>query len=160
MRVYLAPSWRGGAETLRPWVDGLRRRGFEAEALPLPLGPAARAVPRFLAVAGPDSVLGGTSFGGRVASLAAAQAAVAGLLCFAYPLGDDPEERTRHWPRVSCRTLVVNGELDELSDPEELRGRLPLLRGGRLELLPGAGHDLATHVDRVLDLAAGFLTTL
>ena len=160
MRVYLAPSWRGGAETLRPWLEGLGARGFDAEPVPLPPGPAARAVPRFLEVARPDAVVGGTSFGGRVASLAAAETEVAGLLCIAYPLAEQPEERTRHWPRVGCPVLVVNGELDELSDPEELRRRAPLLRRGRLELLPGAGHDLTPHVDRVLDLAAGFLTTL
>ena len=160
MKVYLAPSWRGGARSLRPWLDGLRRRGFDAEAVLLPPGPAARAVPRCLAVARADSVVGNTSFGGRVASLAAAEAEVAGLLCIAYPLADDPEERTRHWPQVACPALIVNGELDELSDPEALRARMPLLRRGRLALLPGAGHDLTPHVDRVLDLAAGFLTTL
>ena len=40
MKVYLAPSWRGGAETLRPWLEGLRARGFEAESVLLPPGSA------------------------------------------------------------------------------------------------------------------------
>ena len=40
MRVYLAPGWRGTQETVAPWVGGLRRRGFDAEALLLGPGRA------------------------------------------------------------------------------------------------------------------------
>lgn len=160
MRVVLAPGWRGGEASVAPWVRGLRARGFDAGSMALPLGRAERAAARFLAVAGPHVVLGGTSFGGRAASLAAAEAEVAGLLCLAYPLRDQAAERTRHWARIRCPALIVNGEADPLTDVRELGARLPLLRHGRLELIPGAVHDLRPELDRVLDLACAFLATL
>ena len=145
---------------MAPWVAGLRRRGFQAVALTLPLAAAEKAIPGFLRLARPDVVLGGTSFGARVASLAAAEAEVAGLLCLAYPLADQAEQRTRHWPRVACPTLIVNGDRDELTDAAELRRLVPLLPRGRLELVPGAGHVLLPQLEQVLDLAASFLATL
>jgi predicted alpha/beta-hydrolase family hydrolase len=113
-----------------------------------------------MALASPDAVVGGISFGGRVASLVAARTKVAGLLCLSFPLAGAAEERTRHWSRIACPALIVNGDRDELSDPEELGRRLPLLRQGRLELVAGGAHDLTPHLDRVLDLAQHFLATL
>jgi uncharacterized protein len=114
----------------------------------------------FVAVAQPDAAIGGISFGGRVASLVAAEREVAALLCISYPLAGEPEARTRHWPRISCPTLLVSGDQDDLTDAAELRGRLPLLRRGRLELIGGGAHSLAPQLDAVLDLAAAFLATL
>jgi predicted alpha/beta-hydrolase family hydrolase len=159
VKVFLAPSWRGDLETLALWVEGLRRRGFHAEGIPLPMGRAERSLGPFLEVAAPDVVVGGSSFGGRVASLAAAEREVAGLLCLSYPLAEQAKERTRHWPRIGCPTLIVNGDRDEMTDSGELTRRMPLLRHGRLELVAG-GHDLRPHLDPVLDLAAAFLATL
>lgn len=156
----MAPGWRGGAETVEPYVAGLRARGLEAEALELPLGAAERVVPRFLERAGPDLIAAGRSFGGRVASLAAAQAHFAGVIAFSYPLRDSAELRSRHWPEIGCPVLIVNGEEDEVADPGELRRRLPLLRDGRLVLLPGAGHDLAPVLAQALDEAARFARRL
>jgi len=160
VKVFLAPGWREDLETLALWVEGLRRRGFDAEGISLPMGRAERSLGPFLEVAAPDAVVGGSSFGGRVASLAAAESEVAGLLCLSYPLADQAEERTRHWPRIGCPTLIVNGDRDELTDAEELNRRLPLLRRGRLELVAGGGHDLKPHLDQVLDLAGMFLASL
>jgi predicted alpha/beta-hydrolase family hydrolase len=160
VKVLLAPGWRRGPEELAPWVEGLRRRGFDAGGIVLPMGRAERSLGPFLEAAAPDVVVGGTSFGGRVASLAAAEKEVAGLLCLSFPLAGQAEERTRHWPRIGCPALIVNGDRDELADPAELNRRLPLLRRGRLELVAGGGHDLRPHLDRVLDLAGAFLATL
>jgi predicted alpha/beta-hydrolase family hydrolase len=138
----------------------LRRRGFDAEALLPGTGRAEQRIGAFLAVAAPDVVIGGLSFGGRVASLVAAEREVGALLCISYPLAGEAAARTRHWPKISCPTLVVNGDQDELSDPEELRDRLPLLRRGRLEVIAGGTHSLIPQLDQVLDVSAGFLSTL
>ena len=59
---------------MAPFVDGLRRRGLEAIALSLPKRRAEDALGAFYDQV-PDEadvVVGGHSFGGRVASLAAA----------------------------------------------------------------------------------------
>jgi pimeloyl-ACP methyl ester carboxylesterase len=81
----------GSAATMAPHVAGLRARGIDARAIDLPKGRAERAVPRFAALlagsltadgsgitvgeaetaAGLRLAVGGHSFGGRVASLAA-----------------------------------------------------------------------------------------
>jgi predicted alpha/beta-hydrolase family hydrolase len=160
VRVYLAPGWRGNQETIAPWVAGLRERGFDAEALLPGTGRAEQRTGAFLAVAAPDVVIGGISFGGRVASLVAAEREVAGLICISYPLAGEAEARTRHWPRISCPALVVNGDQDELTDAAELRDRLPRLRRGRLELIVGGAHSLTPELDHVIDVSAAFLSTL
>ena len=145
---------------MRPWIEGLEKRGFQAEALALPFGPAERAVPRFLAEAGPDVVIGGQSFGGRVATMAAAQAGYRGVVCFCYPLSGRTEARTGHWPAIACPVLIVNGEEDLLADPAQLGAQAPLLRRGTVHLLPGLGHDLSPRREHVLDLVAAFAATL
>jgi predicted alpha/beta-hydrolase family hydrolase len=160
VKVYLAPGWRGTQETIAPWVQGMLRRGFEASAVLPRFARAEQSLDVFRAVARGDAVIGGISFGGRVASMVAAEQEVAALICISYPLAGQAEARTRHWPEVRCPALIVNGEEDELADPRELRRRLPLLRQGRLHLLPGADHSLRPQLDQVLDLAAGFLATL
>jgi predicted alpha/beta-hydrolase family hydrolase len=160
VKVFLAPGWRSDPNRLDPWLDGLRRRGFEAEAIGLPIGRAERSVGPLMAVASPEAVVGGISFGGRVASLVAAEKTVAGLLCISFPLAGAEEERTSHWSRIGCPALIVNGDRDELTDPDQLRRRLTLLPQGRLELVAGGGHDLTLQLDRVLDLAGHFLATL
>ena len=90
MKVFLGPGATGGVSSLKPYVDGLAARGVEARPVNLPGGNAERAVPVYLQQSGtgPDVVVGGRSYGGRVASLAAAASEhdFAGLLLFAYPL--------------------------------------------------------------------------
>src|SRR4051794_35493533 len=72
MRIYLAHGASGNAASMRPWVDGLRERGFEAHAVALPRRKAEDAVGAYEAQVPdePGVVIGGHSFGGRVASLA------------------------------------------------------------------------------------------
>lgn len=160
MKVYLAPGWRGTLETVAPWVAGLRRRGLEAEAVLPGVGRAEERTAAFLAVAAPDAVIGGISFGGRLASLVAAQRRVAGLVCISYPLAGEAEARTRHWAGISCPALLINGDQDELTDVSELRSRLASLGLGRLEVIPGGTHSLTPQLDEVLDLAAAFISSL
>ncbi|HXM58202.1 MAG TPA: alpha/beta family hydrolase [Candidatus Dormibacteraeota bacterium] len=143
-------------------MDGLRARGVATEAVELPGGRAERAAPVFAALAGPDVVAGGHSFGGRAASLAAAEPGVvfAGLVLFGFPLSGRADERTAHFPRIACPVLVLNGDADELSPIDVLAARVALLPRGRLVVLPGAGHRLGAALDAALDHAADFISTL
>src|ERR1700730_1377474 len=81
--VIPGPGASGTAASMRPHVEGLRARGVEAEAVDLPTGRAERAVVTLAAAAPPPGaavVVGGHSYGGRVASMLAAEDSVAGLV--------------------------------------------------------------------------------
>ncbi len=165
MKVYLGPGASGGVDSIKPYVDGLRRLGVEAAAVKLPSGRAERAVVVFLeqSGSGPDVVVGGRSYGGRVASLAAAEHDFAGLLVFAYPLhrpGFPDQLRTEHWPRIRCPVLIIQGESDPFGSPDELRREVSKLREVRVVTLPGTGHGLKERLDDALAAAADWITTL
>ena len=138
-RILLAPGASGNPKQLAPHAAGLRELGFVVELVTLPKGPAERAVPAYRAAVGPDArslVTGGQSFGGRVASLLAAEDPPAALVLLAYPLHapgrhDAWDERTEHWPRIACPTLLLSGESDPFARIDLLRGavaRLPRYR--------------------------------
>jgi pimeloyl-ACP methyl ester carboxylesterase len=161
-RVVLGPGAFGDAASMDRHVAGLRARGIEATAVDLPRGRAERAAPVFAALAGPDVVAGGHSFGGRAASLAAAEPGVelAGLVLFGFPLAGRGAERTAHFPRIRCPVLVLNGEADELSPIEELRALAAALPHGRLVSYPRANHRLDGVLELALDEAARFVRSL
>ena len=151
---------------MRPFVEGLRRRGIEATALDLPKRKAEDVVPVWLAAApaGPGVVVGGHSFGGRVASLAAAEPGVdyAALVCFSYPLHppgrpERTDARIAHWSRIRCPVLLLSGESDPFAKIELLRAAMSLLRDGRLHTYPKLGHGLQPVLDDALDRVAAFL---
>ncbi len=167
MRVFLGPGATGGVESLKPYLDGLAARGVEAQGVKLPGGNAERAVPVFLQQSGTgtDVVAGGRSYGGRVASLAAASSEndFAGLLLFAYPLhrpGFPEQLRTEHWPRIRCPVLIVQGESDPFGSPDELRREVRKLRHVHLVTLPGTGHGLKERLDDALTAAADWISRL
>ena len=167
VRVFLAPGATGGVESLRPYVEGLGAHGVDARTVKLPNGAAERAVPIYIQQSGtgPDVVIGGRSYGGRVASLAAAAPAndFAGLLLFAYPLhrpGFPEQLRTAHWPNIRCPVLIVQGESDAFGSPAELRHEAGRLREVRLVTLPGTGHDLKARLDDALAAAAEWIAWL
>lgn len=155
---------------MAPHVTGLRARGLEARAVDLPRGRAERAVPVFagLLAAEPRIAVGGHSFGGRVASLAAADACDAGrpplaLVALSYPLHAPgrPEawdERTAHWPRITCPVILLVGASDPFATPALLeRALAERLPTAELVTYPRLGHGLAPVLDDVLDHVAGFL---
>jgi predicted alpha/beta-hydrolase family hydrolase len=165
--VFLGPGATGGVSSLRPYLDGLAARGIEARPVNLPGGKAERAVPVYLQQSGTgsDVVVGGRSYGGRVASLAAAapEHDFAGLLLFAYPLhrpGFPEQLRTEHWPRIRCPVLIVQGESDPFGSPEELRREARRLREVRVVTLPGTGHGLKERLDDALAAAADWIAGL
>src|SRR5688572_28461606 len=116
--IYLAHGASGSAASMRPHVEGLAARGLVARAVGLPVGKAERAIASYRGqVEGrlADSVIGGHSFGGRVASLLAAEEAPRALVLLSYPLhrpGRPDEQRTEHWPEIACPVLLLSGESD------------------------------------------------
>jgi hypothetical protein len=92
--------------------------------------------------------LGGHSYGGRQATLLAADAPelVDGLLLLSYPLHPPrrPEQlRTQHLPQLRTPALFFHGTRDGFGSIEEMEGALALVPAKK-QLLPveGAGHDL------------------
>lgn len=152
---------------MTPFIEGLQRRGVTATAIDLPRRRAEDALPSFHLVvpSAPDVVVGGHSYGGRVASLAAAgpDAPYAALVLFSYPLHppgatEKWEARTAHWPSIRCPVLLMSGESDPFARLELLQAAIPRL-GGAAELVtyPRLGHTLKPVLDDVLDRTAAFL---
>jgi uncharacterized protein len=182
-RVVLGHGASGTAASMAPYVDGLRASGLVADAINLRRGKAEDAVgPSWTATealiqSGADRaigcpgatglVVGGQSFGGRVASLLAAErpADVQGLVCFSYPLHrpgapDTWEQRTAHWPRIACPVLLLSGESDPFARLDLLRSAIGLL--GRVELVtyPRLGHGLKPVLPDVLERVVAFIGQL
>jgi pimeloyl-ACP methyl ester carboxylesterase len=165
-RVYLGHGASGNAESMRPFVEGLQSRGIETEAVDLPKRKAEDVVPVWRAAApgGPDVVVGGHSFGGRVASLAAAEpdAGYAALVLFSYPLHppgrpERSDARTSHWPSITCPVLLLSGEADPFARVELLRIAVGKLPDARLISWPRLGHGVLPVLDEALDHVARFL---
>lgn len=151
---------------MAPFVDGLRARGLTATAIDLPRRKAEDALPAFHLVVPNehDVVPGGHSYGGRVASLAAAEpdAHYAALVLFSYPLHPpgSPERtaaRISHWPAIRCPVLLLSGESDPFARIELLRAAVPLLPSAELVTYPRLGHGLRPVLDDALDHVARFL---
>ena len=151
---------------MTPYVEGLRARGITATAIDLPTRKAEDALPAFHVVvpSTPDVVVGGQSYGGRVASLAAAEpgAPYAALVCFSYPLHppgkpERTEARIAHWPAISCPVLLLSGEADPFARIELLRTAVGLLPDAELVTYPRLGHGLKPVLDDALDQVATFL---
>lgn len=109
----------------------------------------------------PDRVLlGGRSFGGRMASMAVAEGQPsAGLVLLSYPLhppGKPDRLRVEHLPDVHVPVLAVSGERDPFGTPAELTAHLATLDGPfQLVLVPG---DHAPRDDgRVADAVARWI---
>jgi uncharacterized protein len=132
----------------------------------LPKRKAEETIPAFHRVVPrePGVVVGGHSYGGRVASLAAAEpdAPYAALVLFSYPLHppgspDKALARTAHWPQVRCPVLLLSGESDPFARIELLRKTVELLPDAELVTYPRLGHTLKPVLDDALDRVAAFL---
>lgn len=123
-----APKDRQG---LRDAVDAMRTR----------LLPASAGIP---------VTLGGHSYGGRQASMLAAEAgpdlAIDSLLLCSYPLHPParPDQlRTAHFSAIGVPVLFVHGTRDPFGTPDEMRAAIKLVPGKAwIEFIEGAGHDL------------------
>ncbi|MGH2488215.1 MAG: alpha/beta hydrolase family protein [Candidatus Limnocylindria bacterium] len=167
LRIHLAHGASGSAASMRPWTAGLAQRGFEAAPVQLPRSSAERATSAFRDAAppGPRTVIGGHSFGGRVASLLAAEDGYAGLVLLSYPLHrpghpETVEARTAHWARISCPVLLLSGESDPFARIAELRDAVPRLRSAKVVTYPGVRHGLNAVREDALDRIAAWLEKL
>jgi predicted alpha/beta-hydrolase family hydrolase len=172
MRIFLAHGASGSVATMKPWIDALRTRGFDATAVGLPRGTAERALPVYRALIDQDTikhaddpanvtVIGGQSFGGRVASMLAAEQPIRGLILLSYPLhrpGRPQQMRVEHWPRISCPTLLLSGESDPFARFDLLRAQTQQLADAELVTYPGVGHGLLRVIDDAVAQIAAFLS--
>ena len=169
--IYLGHGASGNAASMRPYVEGLRARGVDSFTVPasgkLPMR-AERAMETFRAeVPGLGAaVIGGQSYGGRVASMLAAVEPVAGLVLFSYPLhrpGHPEELRTDHFAGLRCPVLLLSGEADGFARIDLLREAVRLIPRAELVTYPGVGHgvhrDAAAFAD-ALDRAVVFARAL
>ncbi len=98
-------------------------------------------------VAGPI-FLGGQSYGGRQATILAAEepGVAEGLLLFSYPLhppGKPDRLRTEHFPSLATPALFIQGTTDPFGSPDELRAAVGLISAPtRIIAIDRAGHDL------------------
>ena len=163
--IYLGHGASGSAATMQPHVDGLRMRGLDAAAVQLPAGKAERAVEAYRRQvrSSGEAVIGGHSFGGRVASLLAAQEAPRGLVLLSYPLhrpGHAEQLRVEHWPQIRCPVLLLSGESDPFARVDLLRDALVHLAEAELVTYPRVGHGLGQVLDDALDRIAAFVAAL
>ena len=166
--VYLGHGASGTAASMAPFVDGLRKRGLLADAVDIPKRRAEDAVPAWRAAVpdGPRTVAGGHSYGGRVASLAAAAGAgYAGLVLFSYPLHppgkpERTEARIAHWPMIECPVLLLSGEADAFARIELLRAAVRSLPHAELVTYPRLGHGVKPVLDDALDRVAAFVQSI
>lgn len=91
-----------------------------------------------------DLVIGGKSMGGRMASLLADRAGVAGLVCLGYPFhppGKPEKVRTGHLATLKTPTLICQGTRDALGNENDVAG-YDLSSAIRLLWLPDGDHSL------------------
>jgi len=92
--------------------------------------------------------LGGHSYGGRQASMLAAEQPeiAAALLLLSYPLhppNKPAQLRMQHFPRLRVPALFVQGTTDNFASPAELEAAVAAIPAKtRIVTIDGAGHDL------------------
>jgi hypothetical protein len=92
--------------------------------------------------------LGGLSYGGRQATMLAAEDSTVadGLLLLSYPLhppGRSEQLRTAHLPNLKTPALFVHGSSDPFGAIEEMQAALKLIPAATsLIVMDGVGHDL------------------
>ena len=113
-------------------------------------------------------IIGGKSFGGRMASMVADEAGVAGLVCLGYPFhppGKPERPRTAHLVGLRTPALIVQGTRDPFGSPEEIAGyglapsiRFVFLEDGDHSFKPRvrSGQTLERHLATAVDAIAEF----
>ena len=96
-------------------------------------------------------VIGGKSMGGRMASLIADEAGIAGLVCLGYPfhpVGKPERLRVEHLQTIKTPTLIVQGTRDSFGNREEVRAtgcrRLSACIGSRTAITTLARRSIGT----------------
>jgi uncharacterized protein len=149
---------------MRPWVNELAKHGIQGTALNLPKSNNERAIGVFRAALDdqPGAAIGGHSYGGRMASMLAAEQPVSALVLLSYPLhrpGHPEELRTAHWPRIECPVLLLSGDRDPFATIDLLRQEVSKLRDAELVIYPGLRHGLlSVRVEAAARIAAFLIT--
>lgn len=89
-------------------------------------------------------IVGGKSMGGRIASMVADEARVAGLVCLGYPFhppGRPALLRTAHLESLRTPALILQGERDSFGSRAEVDG-YPLSDSIQVVWLPDGDHSL------------------
>ncbi len=149
---------------MQSWIKALADQGIGAEAIDLPKGKAERAVAVFATglAANPGAAIGGHSYGGRVASMLAAQASSSKLVLLSYPLhrpGHPQELRTEHWWKVNCPVLLMSGESDPSANIDVLRRETEKHRNFEVITFPKLGHGLLSIREQAAPIIARFLSS-
>ena len=101
--------------------------------------------------------LGGHSYGGRQASILAAESPglVDHLLLTSYPLHPPrkPEQlRTAHFPKLTTPAIFVHGPRDPFATTEELKTAIALIPAETILIeIEGAGHELGKNFAKVAE---------
>lgn len=120
------------------FAEGLAARGLRVARFEFPYMAAGRKRPdsgpvlreTWLQVIGSLSwakrlVIGGKSLGGRIASMVADDARVAGLVCLGYPFhppGKPDQLRTEHLRTLHTPALILQGTRDPFGGPDDVAG--------------------------------------
>jgi predicted alpha/beta-hydrolase family hydrolase len=114
----------------------------------------------------PTVCLGGHSYGGRQASMLAAEdkGLAAALLLLSYPLHPPkkPEQlRTAHFPQLETSALFIHGTKDPFGTPTEMTAALRLIPAKtQLQIFEGAAHDLVKSASYDSEKVVSLFTTL
>jgi uncharacterized protein len=160
--IALAHGAGAGMDTafMNFFAEGLAERGFRAVRFEFPYmeakGATGKSKPpdrepvlretwlHVIDKLGPERlVIGGKSMGGRIASLVADEAAVAGLVCLGYPfhpVGKADRLRVEHLKSIKTPTLIVQGERDPFGTREEV-ATYPLGRAVKIAWLKDGDHS-------------------
>lgn len=150
--VFLSHGASGSASTMRPWVEALGKHGISAATVPaegkLPMRVEKAVLAYRERIAGsPGAVIGGVSYGGRVASMVAAEGdEIAGLVLLSYPLhppGKPDQQRLEQLKRIRVPVLFLSGESDPFARLDLLRAAVATVGDAQLLTFPGVGHGLA-----------------
>jgi hypothetical protein len=108
--------------------------------------------------------LGGHSYGGRQATMLAAEdrGAADGLVLLSYPLHPPQapgKKRTEHFPQLQIPALFIHGTNDPFGTPEEMEEAVKLIPAAtKLVFVERAGHSLvAGKASRAAEVSAKFL---
>jgi predicted alpha/beta-hydrolase family hydrolase len=160
-RLFLGHGASGSIASMRPWIEALAPRGFVVEAVAVRPSSAAISMAAFDAVldASPTAVIGGHSFGGRMASMVAANRTVSGLVLLSYPLHapGKTELRDQHFPQIKCPVLVLSGERDQFARIDSLRHAVQAVPIHSLVTYPHVGHGLLSVIEDAADQICNFL---
>jgi uncharacterized protein len=126
-----------------PFMAGRRTSGKKRppDRLPVLMG----AWHEVIGMLGKDRlIIGGKSMGGRIASMVADDADVAGLVCLGYPFhpaGKPDQTRVEHLRTITTPTLILQGARDPFGTEDEVAD-YELSPAIRLHWLPDGDHDL------------------